>query len=248
MSRHRTIRRHTLAREKDQVELCLVRKDGIFGGYNVQESGKGPTRMLSWRWTRESEAAGILMARMRTLQSLGFEAQHPGAQDAPSRGAPRPSPGPSPADAAKPTKKDVDWTDAIDRAVEGDPEGLARALESLDEGALAQALGLDGLLLGEEPPPTRARRLAAALPALRGQDHPWISSWLRSRAVLLQVDPATLASWLRAPGPWATAMADALERHGPALLGPELAAIAESTDSSVVAEAATHWLARTEHA
>lgn len=243
MSRHRTIRRHALEREKDRVELCLVRKDGIFGGFNVQESGKGPTRMLSWRWTRESEATGILMARMRTLQSLGFVALHPGAQQPKSEPDGRAKP------AGRPTttpRVAMDWEAAVERAVAGDTGPLESAVASLDENALAQALGLDALTLSADPPPSRCQRLAAALPALRGLDQPWVGSWLRSRSVMLQVEPSTLASWLRAPGPWADALADAVAEHGPALLGPELASVPESTESTVVAEAATHWLARME--
>lgn len=242
MSRFRTIRRHALQRDEDQVELCLVRKEGIFGGFNVQESGKGPTRMLSWRWTRESEAAGILMARMRTLQSLGFAADHPGTEGAEAAEAP------APASEEHVEPKSVDWTHAVNQAVQGELETLREAMTKLDEAALASAVGLETLALSTEPSRSTAARLAAVLPACLDHDQAWVSTWLRSRSVLMQVAPDTIAGWLASPGPWAKAMAHAVTTHGPALLGPALRAVPESTDSSVVAEAATHWLARMEQA
>jgi len=84
------------------ARVALVRKPTLFGeAHNVCESraedasrsGRAPEalglgRMLSWRWLGLGEAEGLLSARMRTLETLGYAVygEREGARVGPTRG------------------------------------------------------------------------------------------------------------------------------------------------------------------
>lgn len=256
------------------ARVALVNKRTLFGpAFNVREaraedaarSGREPEalgfgRMLSWRWLGQSEAEELLAARLRTLETLGYEVLGGQGQER-ERGP-------------------WDWLrDLVHRQLERDEvsaEARDREREQ-EEGRDSVAVQLRETLarLGLEPDAVveglasileidEAELREPSLETLRGLEPEllalllplWLDHesealreigrcWLALPATLYEIEHEVLAGWAAGEDLLARALVPVIEREGLALLGAEgLGRLAHMGGVGSMKVAARGWCAR----
>jgi hypothetical protein len=258
------------------ARVALVRKRTLFGpAYNVREAraedarrsrrepeALGLGRMLSWRWLGEREAEELLSARLRTLETLGYEVF--GGEQSEARGPwdwlrelvdRQLHRGPPGAEAETEDRADPHAAEAKAGASDALRESLERlGLEpdAVLEG-LSTILELDIDTLRHPTPELLAdlepELLAMLLPVWLEHDSEDLRAigrrWLALPNTPYELDLDLLERWASGEGRLAEALAERLEHEGLAMLGPEaLGRLAHTAANARVKQIAERWRER----
>ena len=256
------------------ARVALVNKRTLFGpAFNVREaraedasrSGQEPEalgfgRMLSWRWLGQSEAEDLLSARLRTLETLGYQVLGDEAQPVDTRGP-------------------WDWLrDLVNRQLdrgesgeqrppgadggEGEESVAAQLRETLDRLGLEPDAVMEGLatILEIDEAELREPRLSTCaalepelltllLPLWLGHESESLRAigqrWIALPTTLYEIERETLEGWAAGRGRLTEALVDPLEREGLALFGPEgLARLAHGAEHPAIKAVAKAWHSR----